>query len=191
MDLAAVQDFFNNPDKWQNFEYLTSGGASSVFAANIKGFVRMKKVVTDRSCNIQPYNFYLTYDYQKQPCTPYYKEAANMYLPSTFQIVGDTVTPGFRQINQMNALDKDGNRMAIGSYVELIDTEPMYDANGELIPVEQPSLGTLELDTTLNVVRWEDKTSGLIHEIALDQIAMIAIKPIKDNPLYPGQGVIY
>ena len=124
MKLEAVKSFFNDPEKWQNFEYMVTSSGSTLHATNIVGFKRKRKFIDPNKDTI--FN---------NPRNGIYEN--NWYFT--------------------------------------------YDEN------DTPSLGTLELDEELEVIRYQERLEGRIVEHDVAQIMILTYKKT-DTPNYPGIG---
>ena len=124
MKLEAVKKFFDDPEKWQNFEYINTSAGGTLHATNIVGFKRKRKFIDKNVPSI--YN---------NPRNGIYEN--NWYFT--------------------------------------------YDEN------DKPSLGTLELDEELEVIRYQERLEGRIVELDVAQIMTITYKKT-DTPNYPGIG---
>ena len=122
MKLEAVKSFMEDPNKWQNFEYINTSAGGTLHATNIVGFKRKRKFIDKNVPSI--YN---------NPRNGIYEN--NWYFT--------------------------------------------YDENDE------PSLGTLEFDEELEVLRFQEKSTSRIIEYDISQILLIAYKEV-DSPNYPG-----
>ena len=50
MKLEAVKSFFEDPEKWQNFEYIVTSAGGTLHATNIVGFKRKRKYIKYSFC---------------------------------------------------------------------------------------------------------------------------------------------
>jgi len=122
MKLEAVKSFMEDPNKWQNFEYMITSANGKFPANSIMGFKRKRKFIDPNKETI--FN---------NPRNGIYEN--NWYFT--------------------------------------------YDENDE------PSLGTLEFDEGLEILRFQEKSTSRIIEYDISQILLIAYREV-DSPNYPG-----